>query len=171
MNTLKVGIIGYGWVATAHIAAIEATGMAKVVAVHSSRPIDDATLAARHGQGIRFHPRLEDLLSDPSIDVVSICSYPWLHAEHARAAARAGKHFILEKPVALSWEDCISVRDAVARAGVHTCVCFECRYSAQFLATRSVLDAGLLGEVHYGEVDYYHGIGPWYGQFRWNTLK
>ncbi len=171
MNTIKVGIIGYGWVATAHIAAIEATGMAKVVAVHSSRPLDEAALAARHGHAIRTHARLEDLLGDPSVDVVSICSYPWLHAAHAQAAARAGKHIILEKPVALSWEDCLAVRDAVSESGVLTCVCFECRYSAQFLATRSLLDSGLLGEVHYGEVDYYHGIGPWYGQYRWNTRK
>ncbi|MDB6026940.1 MAG: Myo-inositol 2-dehydrogenase, partial [Verrucomicrobiales bacterium] len=49
--------------------------------------------------------------------------------------------------------------------------CFECRYSSQFTVTKSVIDQGLLGELHYGEVDYYHGIGPWYGQFRWNTRK
>jgi predicted dehydrogenase len=50
-------------------------------------------------------------------------------------------------------------------------VCFECRFSSQFLATKGVIDAGLLGKLHYGEVDYYHGIGPWYGQYRWNTRK
>ena len=54
---------------------------------------------------------------------------------------------------------------------VKCCVCFECRYSSQFLATKAVIDRGLLGKLHYGEVDYYHGIGPWYGQFRWNTRK
>jgi predicted dehydrogenase len=37
------------------------------------------------------------------------------------------------------------------------------------IATRALLAEGLLGDLHYGEVDYYHGIGPWYGQFRWNT--
>ena len=47
----------------------------------------------------------------------------------------------------------------------------ECRYSSQFLTTKSVIDQGLLGDLHYGEIDYYHGIGPWYGQFRWNTRK
>ena len=52
-----------------------------------------------------------------------------------------------------------------------TCVCFECRYSSQFLATKAVIDAGLLGTLHYGEIDYYHGIGPWYGQYRWNTKR
>jgi predicted dehydrogenase len=60
---------------------------------------------------------------------------------------------------------------AVKKARVKTCVCFECRYASQFLATKAVLDQGLLGDLHYGEVDYYHGIGPWYGQFRWNTRK
>ena len=38
----------------------------------------------------------------------------------------------------------------------------------QFLTTKSVIDQGL-GDIHYGEIDYYHGIGPWYGQYRWNT--
>jgi len=42
---------------------------------------------------------------------------------------------------------------------------------SQFLATKAVIDQGLLGSIHYGEIDYYHGIGPWYGQFRWNTRK
>ena len=36
---------------------------------------------------------------------------------------------------------------------------------------RSVIDNGLLGELHYAEVDYYHGIGPWYGQYEWNIKK
>ena len=48
-------------------------------------------------------------------------------------------------------------------------MCFECRYSSQFLATKAILDQGLLGSLHYAEVDYYHGIGPWYGQFRWTV--
>lgn len=171
MSKLNVGIIGYGWVATAHIAAINATSTARVTAVHSSRPIDPALLDTRHGPGIRVYQDLDMMLADPSIDVISVCSYPWLHATHACAAARAGKHLIIEKPLALSWEDCLAIRDAVGEAQVLTCVCFECRYSAQFLATRSLIDSGMLGSVHYGEVDYYHGIGPWYGQYRWNITR
>jgi predicted dehydrogenase len=87
------------------------------------------------------------------------------------AAARAGKHLIIEKPLALNWGDCLDIEQAVKAARVKTCVCFECRYSSQFLATKAVIDRGLLGKIHYGEVDYFHGIGPWYGQFRWNTKK
>ena len=50
-----------------------------------------------------------------------------------------------------------------------TCVCFEVRFISQFTTTRGIIDEGLIGDLHYAEVDYYHGIGPWYGQFRWNT--
>ena len=164
---LNVGIVGYGWVATAHIAAINACADAQVAAVYSSRTLDSAAV----GGGVRVYNDLDAMLQAADIDVVSICSYPQQHAGHAMAAARAGKHLIIEKPLALSWEDCLAIECAVREAGVRTCVCFECRYSSQFLATKAVIDQGLLGTLHYGEVDYYHGIGPWYGQFRWNTRR
>ena len=111
------------------------------------------------------------MLADPDLHAVSICSYPADHAKQAILAARAGKHLIIEKPIALNWADCLAVETAVKEAGVKTCVCFECRFSSQLLTIKSVIDQGLLGKIHYGEVDYYHGIGPWYGQYRWNTIK
>ena len=166
---LKVGIIGYGWVAGAHIEAINATGKAQVTAICSSRDLDSAEVSAKHGGNVACFNDVETMLADTELDVVSVCSYPSKHREHAVAAANAGKHLIIEKPLALKAEDCTAIAEAVEVAGVQACVCFECRYSSQFLATKAVLDAGLLGELHYGEVDYYHGIGPWYGQFRWNT--
>src|SRR5438093_4477371 len=111
------------------------------------------------------------MLAAPEIHAVSICCYPYQHARQAIAAASAGKDIIIEKPLALSWKDCLAIEVAVKKAKVKTCVCFECRYSSQFLTTKAVIDRGLLGDLHYGEIDYYHGIGPWYGQFRWNTRK
>src|SRR5437016_940080 len=171
MKKYNVGILGYGWVATAHIAAINATQQAQVTAVCSARKLDGAELSAKHGGKITVYHDLDALLADKSLHAVSICSYPYDHAKQAVAAAKAGKHLIIEKPLALSWKDCLAIQKAVKEARVKTCVCFECRYSSQFLTTKAVLDQGLLGKLHYGEVDYYHGIGPWYGQFRWNTRK
>jgi predicted dehydrogenase len=167
----QVGVIGYGWVAGAHIAAINASSLAEVTSVCSSRELDSAELNARHGGSIRCYTDLEEMLRQPELEVVSVCSYPYDHARQAVSCAKAGKHLIIEKPLGLSWKDCVAVEQAVRRAGVKTCVCFECRYSSQFLAIRSVLDQGWLGQIHYGEVDYYHGIGPWYGQFRWNKQR
>ncbi len=171
MKKYNVGIIGYGWVATAHIAAINALPSAQVTAVYSSRPLDSAALAAAHGSPIKAFQDLDQLLADPEIHAVSICGYPYDHARHAIAAARAGKHLIIEKPLALSLEELGVMRAEIQKAGVKTCVCFECRFSSQFLAVKSVIDRGLLGDIHYGEVDYFHGIGPWYGQFRWNVRE
>ncbi|MFM7521054.1 MAG: Gfo/Idh/MocA family protein [Planctomycetota bacterium] len=168
---LQVGVIGYGWAATAHIAAINATRQGRVTAVWSSRQLDAAELSARHGGPIRVHRDLEGLLADPAIDVVDITSYPSQHRDQAVAAARAGKHVILEKPMANSPTEVAEIVAAAEAAGVRGCVCFECRFSSQFQATKAVIDQGLLGRLHYGEVDYYHGIGPWYGQFRWNTRR
>ena len=111
------------------------------------------------------------MLADQNLHAVSICSYPAEHARQAIEAAKMGKHLIIEKPLALTWEECLAVETAVKASGVKTCVCFECRFSSQLLTIKAVIDKGLLGEIHYGEVDYYHGIGPWYDQFRWNTKK
>ncbi|GAA4419907.1 inositol 2-dehydrogenase [Nibrella viscosa] len=171
MKTFNVGIIGYGWVASAHIAAINASPHAQVTAIYSSRPLNDAEVSTQWGSTIRTYTDLDAMLADPDLHIVSICSYPYQHKDHAIAAARAGKHLIIEKPLALSWEDCLAVEAVVQEAGVKTCFCFECRYSSQFMATKAVLDEGLLGELHYGEIDYYHGIGPWYSPFRWNIRK
>ena len=171
MKTYRVGVIGYGWAASAHIPALHATGRARVVAVASSRPLDPLALTAQHGGPVAVYRGVRELLAHPELDVISICSLPGLHAAQAVAAAKAGKHLIIEKPLALNLRDLRAVERAVRRAGVRTCVCFECRYSSQFLAIKSILDAGLLGRVHYGEVDYFHGIGPWYGQFRWNVKQ
>src|SRR6266481_6470152 len=167
----NVGIIGYGWVSGAHIAAINATQHAQVTAIYSSRKLDSAQISSRHGGEIRCYDDLPAMLADSSLHVVSICSYPQDHKKHAVAAAQARKHLIIEKPLALNWEDCLEIQKAVQAANVKTCVCFECRFSSQFRTIRSIIDEGLLGRIHYAEVDYYHGIGPWYGQFRWNTTR
>jgi predicted dehydrogenase len=171
MKKFNVGIIGYSWAAGAHIEAINKTSLAQVTALCSSRKLDSSEISARHGGNIRCYTDLAQMLADPQIHAVSICSYPAEHARQAIMAAQAGKHLIIEKPLALSWPDCLAVEAAVKQAGVKTCVCFECRFSSQLITIKSVIDQGLLGKIHYGEVDYYHGIGPWYAQYRWNVRK
>jgi predicted dehydrogenase len=173
MSTKKynVGIIGYGWAATAHIDAINKTAQAQVTAIYSSRPLDAATLSAKHGGKIKAYQTVEALLADPDIHVVDITSFPSQHSAQAIAAAQAKKHIILEKPMANSMDEVIQIFEAAEKNGVKGCVCFECRFSSQMEATKAVIDQGLIGEIHYGEVDYYHGIGPWYGQYRWNIGK
>ncbi len=171
MKKYNVGIIGYSWAAGAHIEAINNTSNARVTSICSSRTLDEAELSAKHGTKIKCYTDLSEMLADTNLHIISICSYPADHAKQAIAAAKAGKHLIIEKPLALTWDDCLAIEEAVKAAGVKACVCFECRFSGQMLTIKAVIDKGLLGRIHYGEVDYFHGIGPWYHQFRWNIKK
>jgi predicted dehydrogenase len=167
----NVGIVGYGWVTGAHITAMQLVPGVRVTAVCSSRDLDPEELQARHGTRIDVVHSLDELLARPDVDVVDICSRSHLHAAQALAAARAGKHLIIEKPIALSVQELRALEAGVREAGVRTCVCFEVRFSPQLTATRSLLDNGLLGELHYAEFDYYDAVGPAFGQYEWNRLK
>src|SRR5512136_2136825 len=105
MKKFNVGIIGYGWVASAHIPAINATTLGQVTAVCSSRKLDSAELTARHGGGIRVYKDLDEMLANPNIHVVSLCSYPAQHRDQTVRAAKAGKHLIIEKPLCLTLKE------------------------------------------------------------------
>ncbi len=167
MKQFRVGVVGYGWSANAIIHAINAGPRGQVTKIASSRPLDAGELSARYGCPIETYRDYSAMLMEPDLDVVAICSYHRLHKEQLVAAARAGKHIICEKPLALRLDDLREVEQVACSAGVKLCVCFEVRFSAQFRAVRSLIDQGLLGQLHYGEVDYYHGIGPWYPAFSW----
>lgn len=169
MNKLKVGIVGYGWAAGAHIGAINSGEQAQVTAICSSRTLDPAELSSRHGSSIHVYNDYEKMLAEGGLDVVSVCSYHQQHKDHIIAAARAGKHIIAEKPLALTWSDVCEIEREVTAANVRFCICFELRFSTQFTHIKQMLERGLLGHVHYAEIDYYHGVGPWYREFEWCT--
>ena len=121
MKKYNVGIIGYGWAATAHIPAINASSLAEVTAICSARPLDAAALSTQYGSDITVYNNLDAMLANPDIHAVSICSLPNQHAAQAVKAAQAGKHLILEKPLCLSRKDLRGMQQAVQRARVKTC--------------------------------------------------
>jgi predicted dehydrogenase len=171
MSNYSIGIVGLGWVAGAHIETFKSVEGADVTAVCSRRAHSESDLANQYGVALKAYRDYEEMLQDETIDIVDICTPHPFHAEQAIAAAEAGKHLIIEKPIALSFEDAKSIKEAIEAAGVLACVCFEARFSQHIGLIRSFIDQKLLGELHYCEVDYYHGIGPWYGQFEWNVKK
>jgi predicted dehydrogenase len=171
MDDLNIGIVGLGWVAGAHIEAFKSVQGANVTAVCSRRKLNESELNEQYGIPLKAYTSYEAMLADPKLDVVDICTPHPLHPRQAIAAARAGKHLIIEKPISVTYEDAKAIRDAIQKAGVKACVCFEARYSQHFTMIHSCIQDGLLGDLHYGEVDYYHGIGPWYRQYEWNVKK
>ena len=98
MKTIRIGLIGSGFVAELHMYAYKRVyGVAAQVAAVVSRGDHVDTFARKHGIG-ETHRDYRALLADPSIDVVDICTPPALHTEMIVAAMRAGKHVICEKP-------------------------------------------------------------------------
>jgi len=171
MKDYNVGIAGLGWVAGAHIETYKAVEGACVTAVYDVRPLDAEELEEQFGIPLKVYGSYEEMLQDESLDIIDICSPHPYHPEQAIKAAQAGKHVVIEKPLAPTYLEARDVREAIEAAGVQACVCLECRYSQHFTMIKSCLEQGLLGDIHFAEVDYYHGIGPWYGQYTWNIKK
>jgi predicted dehydrogenase len=171
MSDYTVGIHGMGWVAGAHIETFKAVDGASVTAACSRRKLDEANLKEQYGIPIKAYQEYGEMLADPDIDIIDICSPSPYHTEQAIQAARAGKDLIIEKPLALSYDDLLRLREVIKETGVNVCVCFEVRFSEQGRALNSMIQQDMVGNVHFGEVDYYHGVGPWYGQFPWNVKK
>jgi len=172
MKEFGVGILGTGWVAGSYIQAFEANPHTQVRAILSRDKDRAAARAAEHKLAhCRPYETLEGLLADPNVQIVSICTPHHLHVEQALAAAEAGKHLTLEKPVALEIGGLRRVQAAVRAARVKTVVGFVLRWNPLFETIRSLLADHIVGRLFYGQVDYLHGIGPWYGQYQWNIKK
>ncbi len=165
---MQVGIVGYGWAGGAHLQAFNEIPGVSVSSICSRRPLDAEELSRRHGSQISVFGDLAEMCARPELDIVSICTPHPLHPEQVEIAARAGKHVVIEKPVAIDLTGLKRVEHAVRESGVKALVCFEVKVIGHFRTLRAFIDRGLLGEIHYGECDYYHAIGPWYGQYEWN---
>lgn len=171
MKTYKVGIVGFGWVAGGHMTTFTELPSFEPVAIMSRRDLDPAQIKAQYGVDVKIYNDYEKFLSDGNVDIVDICTEHPFHADQTVKAAEAGKHLIIEKPMALKFEDGVGMVEAVRKNKVKTSVCFECRFISVTKAMKSIIDQGLIGDIYYAECDYFHGIGPWYGQFSWNVKK
>lgn len=168
---LGIGVLGTGWVAGAHIDNFKAIDGCEVVAV-SSRSVDraEAKIAAHGLDNARAFDDANALIRDDEVDVVVICTPHPNHPAETIAAAKAGKHIVIEKPVAMDRKDLRKMVAAVEKAGVTTSVCFELRWIGLFKNVKAIVKKGMLGNLMYGETGYFHGIGPWYPQYPWNRL-
>ncbi|MGH9327586.1 MAG: Gfo/Idh/MocA family protein [Terriglobia bacterium] len=171
MKELGVAVIGTGWVSGEHIRAFKANAHTEVRAI-VSRDRDRAhAKAEEYGLPNCRGYDLEEMLDAPGIQIVSICTPHHLHVEQAVAAAKAGKHLVLEKPVALNLKGLRLLQTAVREAKVKTVVSFVLRWNPLFQMIRALLAEDVVGHLFYGEVDYFHGIGPRYKQYEWNIKK
>ncbi len=161
----KLGVLihGAGWVAGQHAAAFSNNPYSEVVAVSSRRISSAARLVAEHGLDAATFDDLDAALAHPGVDIVCVCSPQHLHCQHVQAAAAAGKHIVIEKPVAISLTELRRMHEAVNRAGVKTVVSFVLRWNPLFQKIKKHLAAGDLGELFCVETDYQSYNADWWG--------
>ena len=172
MESIGIGIVGIGWVSSEHIRSYRKNPNCRVVALCSRSRERAEAQAADTGLGpVQIYERLDQMLADPAISAISICTRPDTHPEVAIAAARAGKHLLIEKAAANDPVSLGRMLKAVQEAGVKTVVSFVLRWNPQFQWIRAMLDKEAIGPIYYAETDYWHYIGPQYSQYRWNVTQ
>jgi predicted dehydrogenase len=113
---------------------------------------------------------LETLLGREDIHLVVVATPHDRHTEFVVPAAQAGKHLIVEKPVALTWEEVRAQTEAVKKAGVKTIVGFVLHWNPLLETVDNLIEQGVFGNIFMVEVDYFHRI--WTGPERWlGTVK
>ncbi|MBS1823074.1 MAG: Gfo/Idh/MocA family oxidoreductase [Acidobacteria bacterium] len=122
---MKVGLLGYGFMGGAHLAALQRIEGVEVTAVSSRRrPSADGpargNLDLKSGplpETVAWHSDWHSIVSDPAIDAVDVCLPTDMHREVVLAALAAGKHVLCEKPMALTVEDCVEMQAAAKTSG------------------------------------------------------
>lgn len=168
---LGVAIHGAGWVASAHAQSWRKNPHCRIVSVGSRRRESAEKLVTDLGLDCEIHDRLEDALKDPRVDIINISGPNQVHTPQGVAAAEAGKHILMEKPMCLSMRDNRLLRDAVVRNGVKSVVSFVTRWNPLTENLKSLLAAGAIGELVHIEVNYWHEIGPWWKGFEWGRTR
>ena len=144
-DVLSVGLIGAGSNARGHARVIENNDNIRLAAVMDIDRSRAEALADEHNA--RAYGVLDDLLNDSEVDAVHVCSIHKAHAEQVVAAARAGKHVLVEKPMALSVAECDLMIAACEDAGVVLMVGQVMRHFPVNLRVKGLIREGAIGEV------------------------
>ena len=140
MPTSSFGLIGAGWIGRFHAETL-AHRLPGATAGRRRRPVP----RRRTVLGAACYQDPLELIADPTVEAVAICSPAATHADLVVAAAQAGKHVFCEKPMALTLEDADRAIDAAENAGVALQVGFNRRFAGDFAAMHDVIVAGAIG--------------------------
>jgi len=148
MKKLKLGVIGTGRIGKVHIATLVQSVPQAVVTAIADVDLESArNVAGMFGIESVFSNHM-DVINNPDVEAVVICSPTDTHARYIIDAARAGKHIFCEKPVDLSLEVIKGALDEVARAGVKLMVGFNRRFDPNFLKIKQLVSEGKIGDPH-----------------------
>lgn len=143
---IRVGIIGCGKIAQVrHLPEYAANPNAEIVAFYDKNMERAQEMAAQYGG--KVYNSFYELVDDPNVDAVSICVENRSHAEICTAALYAGKHVLVEKPMAVTLAECESMVAAAERNGRHLMVGHNMRFDPVHRKAKQMLDSGIIGDV------------------------
>jgi UDP-N-acetyl-2-amino-2-deoxyglucuronate dehydrogenase len=166
------GIVGCGMIAAFHALAIADIKGARLVAVFTSKR-ENGEKVAELAPGCRIYTDYAQFLKHPGLHIVNICTPSGAHLEPAVAAAAAGKHVVVEKPLEITLSRCDKLIAACRRHHVKLCTIFPSRFSPANQILKEAIDEGRFGKLTLGDSyvkwwrtqQYYDG-GGWRGTWK-----
>lgn len=162
------GIVGCGMISQFHARAIADVRGAKLIACCDTRPESADRFAAANK--CKSYHTLDEMLADEAIDVVTIATPSGLHMAPAVAAAQAGKHVIVEKPLEVTLKKCDKIIRACEQNGVRLATVFPSRFHDSSVKLKRAVDAGRFGRITMGDAyvkwfrtQQYYDSGAWRG--------
>ena len=166
--SLGVGIVGCGMIANFHAKAIADAGNAHLVGCFNRSTDKANAFASEHGG--KVYETFEEMISDPDVHALSICTPSGAHLDPAVAGAQAGKHILIEKPLEITTERCDAIINACREAGVQLAVTFQSRFHESSRLMKRAIDGGRFGKVTMGDAyvkwyrsQEYYDSGAWRG--------
>ena len=161
-------IIGCGAIAEMHATAIKGLSNATLYGAFDTRAESAQRFAEKHGCVV--FPTIEEMLACPQVDIVSICTPSGLHAKLAIQAAKAGKHIIVEKPMAITREQLDEMVATTEKYGAKVEVITQLRFAPSICKAKQAIDEGRLGKILLADFsgkfyrsEEYYAQGGWRG--------
>src|SRR5215468_4309953 len=148
---LGFAIVGCGMIARFHARALAEVPGARLAALVSRKPENAKALADSLGIACPAYTDLAPVLARNDVHIVIVTTPSGAHLEPAVAAAQAGKHVVVEKPLEITAERCDRIIAACDRAGVQLCTIFPSRFGDANRALKSAVEGGRLGRLTLGE--------------------
>ncbi len=169
-HKFRVGIIGCGGISQVHMASLANVPNVQIAQVNDIRP--ERAQAAAEKTGARVRDDWRQIVEDPEIDVVHLCTPHYLHAPMAVAALNAGKHVLTEKPMATSLADARDMIAAADKPGAPMLgVVFQNRYNTSVQMAKELIGSGELGkflgaraQVSWHRTPAYYSESGWRGR-------
>ncbi len=166
--SIGIGIVGCGMIANFHARAIADAQGAHLVACTDFKP--ELATAFAEKNSCKAYATLDEMLADPDIAAVTICTPSGAHRDPAVAAASAGKHVVVEKPLEVTTEKCDEIIAAAEKTGVKLAVTFQSRFHQSSQLIKNAVDQGRFGQVTMGDAyvkwyrsQEYYDSGAWRG--------